>query len=133
MKTFKKMILILIVSFMFAGFGAKALEWTKSYLDIRIPAFRGIWKDGDYTKINTGFQYLYVLDAKNLSMTESRSIEARTSHKIAPIGATAWKKAIIEGTINWGTNNSSPGLYELQIRTVDNHITATRVWGSWTW
>ncbi len=132
MKKIRNLFLILVASFIFAGFGVKAIVWQQNFVDIRIPALRGIWKSSYYTKSdNSWYQYLYVLDSKNLTMTETRSIEART---VSSAGNTIWKNAIIGGTINWGDANAMPLLsYQLQIRTKENHITNTRVWANWSW
>jgi len=132
LKLIKILLFIFVITGIFSLTGVMAI--TRGYIDIKIPSFSGLYTDGDYQKTITGYQYLETNDARDsLNWYDERAVEARTRHTVDPISSTSWKDVIIDGTINWGNQNSAFGVYRLELRAKLFTPTKVRYWGFWTY
>lgn len=135
MKLVKGLLLTLVITGILAVTGVSAeMSGYMVYSDIRLGSFSGTYYDGDYNKITNNQQTLKTIDARDaIIYSNTRAVQARTRHTVAPVSATSWKDAVIGGTINWGSENSAEGVYRLELRAKTSTIAQTRYWGTWVY
>lgn len=130
MKFIKGLLVAFVISCVFAVSNASA--FSKSFVGITVPGFKGIWTSGAESKTpDTGYQYLYTAGIRDSITGELRKIEARTKKVSEGLKYSSWKKVTVDKTINWGSENQEPASYALQLRAQTSTLATVSYSGAW--
>lgn len=102
-------------------------------IQLDIPAAQGTFTLNSPKQHDSGYQYLRTISTVDKLTSESRAVLGRTKHTISPVSYSDWKQAVNGGSaINWGTQNSAFGVYDLQLKAKTWTVTGFWFFGKWT-
>lgn len=132
MKLIKGLLITVAITSVLAFMGVDAGSMT--YSDIKIPALRFEYYDGDYPKTNDTIQTLYTIDARDSwDWNDTRAVQARVKHMDGASYTSDWVDAQIKKTVNFGKKSKEAGLYRILLKAKRSTTSQVRYWGTWVY